>query len=117
MTAPRRRANHPPGGMSDALASRYLRLLGVPRREPTLAALRELVAAQLQRVPFENVSKLYRFRRSGFRGIPDLERHLDDIERLHCGGTCYANNYHLHRLLRQSAPGPYYPLLLWLYMS
>jgi arylamine N-acetyltransferase len=88
-----------PGAMTDAQAARYLRLLGVPGREPSHAALSQLVSAQLQRVPFENVSKLLRFRRSGFRGIPELDRHLDDIEGLHLGGTCYANNHHLHRLL------------------
>jgi hypothetical protein len=38
---------------------RYLRLLGVPRRLPDLAALAELSSARLRRVPFQNLSKLY----------------------------------------------------------
>lgn len=85
--------------LPDALLERYLGLLGERRRAPALAALRALVSAQLQRVPFENVSKLLRFRRAGFRGIPPIEEHLDGIERLRLGGTCYANNFHFHRLL------------------
>lgn len=85
--------------LPDALVERYLRLLGEPRRAPGLEALRALVSAQIQRVPFENVSKLLRFRRSGFTGIPAIEEHLDGIERFRLGGTCYANNFHFHRLL------------------
>ena len=41
------------------LFSRYLALLGVPRREPGLDALREIVRVHLTRIPFENVSKLH----------------------------------------------------------
>jgi arylamine N-acetyltransferase len=85
--------------LSPGSISRYLRVLDIPRREPGLEALAELTAAHLTRVPFENVSKLYRDRRSGFRGIPDLSGYLDDIERNGLGGTCYSNNYHLYRLL------------------
>ncbi len=79
---------------------RYLRILDVPRREPGLDALVQLTSAHLTRVPFENVSKLYRYRRSGLRGFPDLALFLDGIERFHLGGTCYSNNYHFHCLLR-----------------
>jgi N-hydroxyarylamine O-acetyltransferase len=82
-----------------AVVERYLRLLGVPRRAPGPAALAALVSAQVQRVPFENVSKLLRLKRAGFRGIPDVEEHLDGVERCRLGGTCYANNFHFHRLL------------------
>ena len=78
---------------------RYLRLLGVTRREPGLDALTELVRAHVERVPFENLSKLYRLRRTGLVDVPDLEEYLDGIERLRLGGTCYANNAHLHHLL------------------
>lgn len=79
---------------------RYLRLLGVHRREPSLDALVELTTAHLTRVPFENVSKLYHNRRSGLRGIPDLALYLDGIEHFHLGGTCYSNNYYFNRLLQ-----------------
>lgn len=78
---------------------RYLRLLGVTRQEPGLEALTELVLAHVERVPFENLSKLYRLRRTGLVDVPDLEEYLDGIERLRLGGTCYANNAHLHDLL------------------
>lgn len=82
------------------LFARYLRLLGVPRRAPGLDALREIVAAHLTRVPFENVSKLLMRRGGEPPGVPDLERFLDGIERRHLGGTCYSNNHHLYRLLQ-----------------
>lgn len=78
--------------------ARYLHVLGVPSRPPGFDALCELTAAHLTRIPFENVSKLY-YRRAAAQGIPDLESFLDGIERYHFGGTCYTNNYHLHRLL------------------
>lgn len=85
--------------MTTALCERYLRVLGVPRRDPTLAALAELTTAHVTKIPFENISKLLRYHRSGFRGIPKLETVLDDVETLHFGGTCYSNNYHFYRLL------------------
>jgi arylamine N-acetyltransferase len=91
----------PNAAESPALVARYLNLLGVPPREPGLAALTELVEAHLVRVPFENLSKLYRRRCFGMTGIPDLATFLDGIDRDHFGGTCYANNYHLHRLLKR----------------
>ncbi len=52
------------------------------------------------RVPFENVSKLYYRKSRGMRGLPDLNLYLDGIERYNFGGTCYANNYYLHVLLK-----------------
>jgi N-hydroxyarylamine O-acetyltransferase len=78
---------------------RYLRALGVSRREPTLPALEELVAAHLTRIPFENVSKLYYRRRYGLASVPDTARFLAGIEQCHFGGTCYTNNSHFFSLL------------------
>jgi N-hydroxyarylamine O-acetyltransferase len=81
------------------LISRYLAVLGVSRREPTPEALRELVAAQLTRVPFENISKLYNRKHHDLAGLPPLQLYLDGIERYHFGGTCYSNNFHFYSLL------------------
>jgi arylamine N-acetyltransferase len=81
-------------------ARRYLRLLGVQKRRPSYRALEELVEAQITRVPFENVSKLYYKKHIGLRGLIDLDRHLDGIELWNLGGTCYANNYYFHLLLK-----------------
>jgi len=91
-------AGRPPG---EAPFDRYLRLLGVAATIPSRAALTELVAAHLARVPFENVSKLHYRKHAGLCGLPGLERFLDGIERYNFGGTCYTNNYYLHRLLAQ----------------
>ena len=85
---------------SDLLMERYSKLLGVPPARPSLDYLTNLTAAQLQRVPFENVSKLYYRKRYRLEGLPDLARHLDGIEHYRFGGTCYANNTYFYRFLR-----------------
>jgi N-hydroxyarylamine O-acetyltransferase len=87
------------GALSEAEVAHFLRVLGVAHPAPSLAALRRLVRAHLTRVPFENISKLWRLRALGLRDVPELGHHLEGIERNHCGGTCYANNFHLYRLL------------------
>lgn len=81
------------------LYARYLDLLKITARAPALGALAEIVAAHLQRVPFENISKLYYRKHAGLRALPGLEAYLDGIERYRFGGTCYANNYYLFLLL------------------
>lgn len=78
---------------------RYLALLHVAPAAPTTGLLRAIVRAHLWRVPFENVSKLYRMKTAGLRGIPSCGEFLDGIERYHWGGTCYTNNYFLNALL------------------
>ena len=81
------------------LAKRYLQLLGAEQKKPSLGALRELVAAHVVRVPCENVSTLYHRVREGLLGLPDLDRHLDGIERHNVGGVCYTLNHYFGRLL------------------
>ncbi len=88
-----------PTALGTGQADRYLRLLRVRRQDPTWMALVELVAAHLTRVPFENLSKLYRHRHLGQTGLTGIDDFLDGIERFHFGGTCYSNNYHLYSLL------------------
>jgi arylamine N-acetyltransferase len=85
--------------MPQAQLARYLDLLGIRRRPPGLAALRELVRAHLTGVPFENISKLYYHKHLGLRSLPGLERFLDGIHRFHFGGTCYSNNFYCYQLL------------------
>jgi len=79
---------------------RYLDVLGFPRQPPpSLKGLKELVGAQLTRVPFENISKLYYRKRFGLTDMPSLNRYLEGIEQYHFGGTCYSNNFHFYCLL------------------
>jgi len=85
---------------SHHLFERYLRILGIEQKPPEFNGLNELVQAQMARVPFENISKLYYKKRLRLRGLIDFERYLDGIERYHFGGTCYANNYYFHLLLK-----------------
>jgi N-hydroxyarylamine O-acetyltransferase len=79
---------------------RYLAILGVARMEGSLATLRALVSAHLTRIPFENISKLYYYKRLGLTNLPGIRMYLQGIEEKHFGGTCYSNNYYFHRLLR-----------------
>jgi N-hydroxyarylamine O-acetyltransferase len=81
------------------LYRRYLSILGLDPEPPSLESLRRLVRAQIIRVPFENISKLYLKKTRGARCIPSLEEHLDGIEQHRFGGTCYANNPHFAELL------------------
>ncbi len=85
--------------LDQAQVARYLSVLGVDRKPPSASALHALVAAHLMRVSFENISKLYRQKHAGLRGVPPVETFLDGIERCHFGGTCYANNFHFYSLL------------------
>ncbi len=78
---------------------RYLSILGIEPEEPSHDHLRRLVRAQLIRVPFENISKLYLKKTRDASFIPSLEEHLDGIERFNFGGTCYANNPYFAELL------------------
>ena len=79
--------------------TRYLKILGVQKRRPSMDALNELVRAHVLRIPFENLSKLYYKKEYGLQGIPGIERYLEGIERFHFGGTCYSNNFHFNQLL------------------
>lgn len=85
--------------LGEHLLERYLRMLGVTKREPSINSLTELVAAHLTRVPFENISKLYYRKHLALNTIPDISIYLDGIESYHFGGTCYSNNYYFYSLL------------------
>jgi arylamine N-acetyltransferase len=62
--------------------------------------LRELIEAQMARVPFENISKLYYRKRIGLCGVVNFERFLEGMERDNFGGTCYTTNYYFNLLLK-----------------
>ena len=66
---------------------RYLSILEIEPEPPSLDHLSRLVRAQITRVPFENISKLYLRKTQGATYIPTLEEHLDGIERYSFGGT------------------------------
>jgi arylamine N-acetyltransferase len=85
--------------LQEDLLERYLGMLGVTKRQPSINGLVELVATHLTRVPFENVSKLYYKKRIALNTIPDIRTYLDGIGRYHFGGTCYSNNYYFYLLL------------------
>lgn len=82
-----------------AALDRLLNLLDITDRSVSFDVLSEILAGFMERVPFENISKLYYKIRYGLRGLPNLVTYIDGIERYHFGGTCYANNYCLNRIL------------------
>lgn len=86
--------------LTPELFERYLHLLGQPKHQPSLEALTDLIAAHMQRVPFENVSKLLYRKHSTNRSYVPLSHFLDGIDFYNFGGTCYSNNFYMNRLLR-----------------
>lgn len=42
----------------EMLLVRYLKLLGLQKKKPCMEALKEIIAAHITKVPFENISKL-----------------------------------------------------------
>jgi len=80
---------------AEELLDRYCRLLGLERKKPDLEFLGELLYAQISKIPFENISKIYFKKQSGICGMVDFEMYLNGIENHHFGGTCYALNYYL----------------------
>ncbi len=78
---------------------RFLGLLGLPARAPSLEALRQIVLSHMATIPFENISKLIRWKTTKQTDLPSLTEYLDGIEQYHFGGTCYTNNYYLMILL------------------
>ncbi|MEW6366335.1 MAG: arylamine N-acetyltransferase [Acidobacteriota bacterium] len=85
--------------LTEAQVHAYLDVIGVRRAPPSFDSLRDLIRAQLTRVPFENVSKLFYRKHRGLRSLPGIELYLDGIRHDHFGGTCYPNNMYFHGLL------------------
>lgn len=86
--------------MKPELLKKYLNLLGITPKSPTMDELQEVTRAFFARVPFENISKLYYLKKHGLRNTPEIEQYLDGIERYNFGGTCFSNNYYLYLLLK-----------------
>lgn len=87
-------------GARDVLVERYLRLLGLSSAPTGVDGLCAVVRQHLERVPFENVSKLQLFAREGAGRPITLTEFLDGIEQRDLGGTCYSSNPFLADLLR-----------------
>jgi N-hydroxyarylamine O-acetyltransferase len=82
---------------------RYVRFLGTDVRKPSLPYLRSLIRLHLERIPFENISKIHYYLHRGRTGLiwlPPLETHLAGMEDRGLGGNCYVLNAHFGRLLQ-----------------
>jgi len=85
--------------LNASIACRYLELLGISSTHCALDDLRNLVSAHLIRIPFENISMLYRFSQFGLTATPPIDMFLDGVEQHHFGGMCFSSNIHFHSLL------------------
>ncbi len=83
----------------EKLFLRYLRLLGIQKQKPNFEYLKEIVRAQVTKIPFENISKLFFKKRLNLKHLIDFELYLDGIEKYRFGGTCYSINFYLNQLL------------------
>ncbi|PLX13441.1 MAG: hypothetical protein C0597_11750, partial [Marinilabiliales bacterium] len=83
----------------ERLFLKYLKLLGLRKQNPGFEYLREIVHAQISKIPFENLSKLLYKKRINLNGLIDFELYLEGIEKYNFGGTCYTNNFYFNQLL------------------
>jgi arylamine N-acetyltransferase len=81
------------------LYQRFIKLLGLETRIPSLESLSELLTAHLSVIPFENISKLFYKTTLNQVHLPTFDQYLSGIEEYNFGGTCYSNNYYLFKLL------------------
>ncbi|MCF8226128.1 MAG: arylamine N-acetyltransferase [Bacteroidales bacterium] len=77
----------------DRLFIRYLKILGIQRQKPDFEYLKNIVKAQMSKIPFENISKLFYKKRIDLEQLIDFELYLEGIEKYRFGGTCYSNNF------------------------
>ncbi len=84
---------------NNSIFEKFLHILKVPKRDPSISALTQLVKAHLTNIPFENISKIYYKNKFGLMTIPDFYLYLEGISTYNFGGTCYSNNYYLNKLL------------------
>jgi len=79
---------------------KYLKILEDNKQNPSLEYLKKIVHAQISKIPFENISKLFFKKRLNLTGLIDLELYLEGIEKYNFGGTCYATNFYFNELLK-----------------
>ena len=65
----------------EKLFLRYLRLLGIQKQKPNFEYLKEIVSAQVTKIPFENISKQFFKKRLNLKHLIDFELYLDGIEK------------------------------------
>lgn len=78
---------------------KFLNLLQVNAEKPSLDLLKKIIKSHLEKIPFENISKLI-YKQNGANDIPGFTQHLLGIEKYNFGGTCYSLNYYLYLLLK-----------------
>lgn len=79
--------------------NRFLSILEVKPGRPSIDLLGQIVRSHLDKIPFENISKLI-YKRKGMTDIPGFSQYLEGIEKNNFGGTWYSLNYYLYLLLK-----------------
>lgn len=82
------------------LFKKYLEILNLSKKKPSMDFLKELIASHLSTIPFENISKLYYKAEYNLTDIPDFEQYIEGITKYKFGGTCYSINYYFNQLLK-----------------
>jgi arylamine N-acetyltransferase len=85
--------------MNKQFIDQYSNILEMDFARPSRDELIRIIRSHLYRIPFENISKRYRFNRYGTRGITVGSEFLSAIKEYNFGGTCYSLNYNLNLLL------------------
>ncbi|MFB5663153.1 arylamine N-acetyltransferase [Alteribacillus sp. HJP-4] len=87
----------------------YLRTLTLLQEKPSRAFLKKIIRAHIRTFPFENISKLIsKEQRNGTVSIPGPEEFLASHHNRHTGGTCFALNANLLKLLKALGFEGYY---------
>jgi arylamine N-acetyltransferase len=81
------------------LFDKYLKILKLKRKDPSIEYLTELVTSHITKIPFENISKLYYFKTKNLNKLINFDQYLFGIDKHNFGGTCYSNNYYFNQLL------------------
>ncbi|MCS1352289.1 arylamine N-acetyltransferase [Mechercharimyces sp. CAU 1602] len=81
---------------------RYIQFLGITPQSPSADHLSQIITSHLNKIPFENISKLLLFKEAGGaeRGIPEPDQYVKQIIAKNLGGTCYSIHYHLLHVLQ-----------------
>lgn len=89
--------------ISDKSQDQYVTILQTEPKAPSLEYLRRLVKLHLNRIPFENISKLHYDLHQGQKGLqwlPSMDVFLDNVTKKGLGGNCYILNAHFGKLLK-----------------
>jgi arylamine N-acetyltransferase len=57
--------------LDDRLFLNYLKILGVQKKKPNFEYLEEIIKAQMSKIPYKNISKLFYYKRNNLEQLND----------------------------------------------